>query len=409
MLLSSSFAPLSVGIVLFPNVTQLDVTGPYEILARMPTTQVHLVAATLAAVRSEHGLTILPDVTFDTAPALDVICVPGGIGVNLAMEDEALLRFLQNQARYARYVTSVCTGALVLGAAGLLQGYRATTHRLTLDLLPLFGADPVDERIVIDRNRITGAGVTAGIDFGLVIASALFDAAVAQEIQLMTEYNPAPPYCSGSPSVAPADLVERVIRERQRIQSDRRVIAERAAARLDPSSMGSNGRTAQGLERKPQTLEALACGPAASWSMYKPEMGCLEVAISDRVSHSSSGRRDTLENFALNLVAAKGVAIDSLEPGTTLIVNTRNSQYRFVTLFDPCLVLVRGGAMFPEATIVRLEGATAGGSALKIGWILVGFQMEMWLGPVRIRSSRVRSVSIESIPAAGLCDGRARA
>jgi len=301
----------------------------------------------------------------------------------------------------------VGTGALVLGAAGLLRGYRATTHWLSLDLLTLFGADPVDERIVIDRNRITGAGVTAGIDFGLVMASALCDAAVAQEIQLMTEYNPAPPYRSGSPSVAPADLVERVIRKRQRIQSDRRVIAERATARLDPSSMGSNGRTAQGIERTPLTLEALACGPAASWSMYKPAMDCLEVALSD--PHASSGRRDTLESFARSSVAAKGVAIDSLEPGTTLAVSTRNSQYRFVTLFDPCLVLVKGGAMFPESTIVRLEGATAGGSALKVGWILVGFQMEMWLGPVRIRSSRVRSVSIESIPAAGLCDGRARA
>lgn len=406
---SSPSTALRVGIVLFPNVTQLDVTGPYEILARMPTTQVHLVAATLAAVRSEHGLSILPDVTFDTVPALDVICVPGGIGVNLAMEDEALLRFLKNQARYARYVTSVCTGALVLGAAGLLQGYRATTHWLSLDLLSLFGADPVDERIVIDRNRITGAGVTAGIDFGLVIASTLFDPAVAQEIQLMTEYNPAPPYRSGSPSVAPADLVERVIRGRQRIQADRRVIAERATARLDPSSMGSNGRTAQGLERKPQTLEALACGSAASWSMYKPEMGYLEVAISDPVSHSSSGRRDTLEGFALSLVAAKGVALDSLEPGTTIVVNTRNSQYRFVILFDPCLVLVKGGAMFPEPTVVRLEGASAGGSALKVGWILVGFQIEMWLGSVRIRSSRVRSVSIESVPAVCVCDGRAHA
>jgi cyclohexyl-isocyanide hydratase len=407
MLPSSSVAPLHVGIVLFPDATQLDVTGPYEILARLPTTRVHLAAATLAAVRSEHGLTILPDVTFDTAPALDVICVPGGMGVNRAMEDEVLLRFVQNQARCARYVTSVCTGALVLGAAGLLRGYRATTHWLSLDLLSLFGADPVDERIVIDRNRITGAGVTAGIDFGFVIASALSDAAVAQEIQLMTEYDPAPPYRSGSPSVAPADLVERVIRKRQRIQSDRRVIAERATARLDPGSKGANGRTAEGLERKRRTREALACGPAASCSMYKPEMDCLEVAISD--PHSSSGKRDTLECVALSLVAAKGVAIDALEPGTTLVVNTRNSQYRFVTLFEPCLVLVRGGAMFPEATNVRLEGATAGGSAVKVGWILVGFQMELWLGPVRIRSSRVRSVSIESIPAAGLCDGRARA
>lgn len=406
---SSSSAALSVGIVLFPTATQLDVTGPYEVFARMPATQVYLVAPTLAAVRSEHGLTIAPDVTFDAAPALDVICVPGGVGVNLAMEDETLLRFLQNQARDARFVTSVCTGALVLGAAGLLQGYRATTHWLSLDLLPLFGAHPVDERIVIDRNRITGGGVTAGIDFALVIASVLFDPAVAQEIQLMIEYNPAPPYRGGSPSVAPADLVERVVRTRQRIQSDRRIVAERAAARLDGSISvqgDRGGRTAHGLERRPQTLKALACRRSGTWSMHEPESDCLEVAISDRVSHWSSWRGDALEGFALRSDASKGLAIESLEPGTTLIVNTRNSQYRFVILFDPYLVLVKGGAMFPEPTVVRLEGASAGGSALKMGWILVGFQIEMWLGSMRIRSSRVRSVSIESIPAAGLCDGR---
>ena len=182
---SSSSGALRVGMVLFPNVTQLDVTGPYEVFARMPATKVHLVAATLAPIRSEHGLRIVPDVTFDTVPPLDVICVPGGMGVNVAMEDEALLEFLQLQARDARYVTSVCTGALILGAAGLLRGYRATTHWLSLDLLPLFGAHPVDQRIVIDRNRITSGGVTAGIDFGLVIASELCDDPVAQEIQLM--------------------------------------------------------------------------------------------------------------------------------------------------------------------------------------------------------------------------------
>lgn len=365
MPLSSSPAALSVGIVVFPRVTQLDVTGPYEVFARMPATRVHLVAATLAAIRSEHGLTIAPDVTFDTVPALDVICVPGGAGVNVAMEDEALLRFLQNQAAQARYVTSVCTGALVLGAAGLLQGYRATTHWLSLDLLPLFGAQPVDERIVIDRNRITGAGVTAGIDFGLVVASKLFDAAVAQEIQLMIEYRPAPPYSSGSPGDAPAKLVQRVVRSRQPIQSDRRIIATRAAARLDLRASGSNGRTAHG--------------------------------------------RDMLGGVPVSSGPAKGVAIESLEPGTTLVVSTRNSQYRLVVLFDPSLVLVKGGAMFPETTIVRLEGATTSGSVLKLGWILVGCQMEMWLGSVRIRSSRVLSVSIENIPAVCASDGRAHA
>jgi len=229
MTITPSPAPVTVGMVLFPDLTQLDLTGPYEVFARMPDTRVHLVAATEAPVRSERGLTIVPDVTFDTVPQLDVICVPGGIGVNAMMEDGALLHFLQRQARDARYVTSVCTGALLLGAAGLLRGYRATTHWLSLDLLPLFGAHTVDERVVKDRNRITGGGVTAGIDFGLVVASELFGPAVAQEIQLMIEYNPAPPFPGGSPSAALPELVERVIRTRQQVQSARRRIAERVA------------------------------------------------------------------------------------------------------------------------------------------------------------------------------------
>ena len=244
---SSSSGAMSVGMVLFPNVTQLDVTGPYEVFARMPATKVHLVAATLAPIRSEHGLRIVPDVTFDTVPPLDVICVPGGMGVNVAMEDEALLEFLQLQARDARYVTSVCTGALILGAAGLLRGYRATTHWLSLDLLPLFGAHPVDQRIVIDRNRITSRCVRAGIDLGLIIASELCGAAVAQEIRLMIEYNPAPRYTGGSPGVRPADLVQRVVQTRQPVQSDRRIVAERVGARLDHGAGGSTGRLRMGF------------------------------------------------------------------------------------------------------------------------------------------------------------------
>ena len=232
MVRSRSPAPLTVGMVMFPNFTQLDLTGPYEVFARMPDTTVYLVAATPAPVCSERGLSITPDVSFDRVPPLDIVCVPGGIGINLMMEDAAVLRFLETQAQHARYVTAVCTGALLLGAAGLLRGYRATTHWLSLDLLPLFGAHPVEERVVVDRNRITGGGVTAGIDFGLVVAAELFGAAVAQEIQLTIEYNPAPPFQSGSPRTAPADLRDRVIGSRATVQAERRAIAERAAARL---------------------------------------------------------------------------------------------------------------------------------------------------------------------------------
>lgn len=218
--------------VLFPNLTQLDLTGPYEVFARLPGTKVYLVAQTSTPVRSERGLTISPDATFDSVPALDVICVPGGPGVDAAMEDEVLLQFVRAQASGARYVTSVCTGALVLGAAGLLRGYRATTHWLSRDILALFGAEAIDERVVIDRNRITGGGVTAGIDFGLSVAAEIFGPAVAQEVQLMLEYSPSPPFTSGSPSSAPTGVVQNVIAARAGAQSRRRAIAARAAARL---------------------------------------------------------------------------------------------------------------------------------------------------------------------------------
>jgi cyclohexyl-isocyanide hydratase len=225
-------APVSVGLVLFPKLTQLDLTGPYEVFSRMPDTRVHLVASTADPVPSEKGLTIIPDATFERLPQMDILCVPGGVGVNRMMEDDALLHFLQSQSDQVRFVTSVCTGALLLGAAGLLRGYRATTHWLSLDLLPLFGAEPVDERVVIDRNRITGGGVTAGIDFGLVVAAELFGRAVAQEIQLMIEYNPAPPFHAGSPHTAPADVLHGVIDTRRQVQAERRRIAERVAARF---------------------------------------------------------------------------------------------------------------------------------------------------------------------------------
>ena len=230
----------TVGMVLFPNLTQLDLTGPYEVFARLPGMKVHLVAASSTPVRSERGLTISPDTTFENAPALDVICVPGGPGVDALMEDEAVLQFLRARAPGAGYVTSVCTGALVLGAAGLLQGYRATTHWLSQDLLTLFGAEPADGRVVIDRNRITGGGVTAGIDFGLTVAAEMFGPLVAQEVQLMLEYSPAPPFSGGSPQSAPAGVVQSVIDARAAGQARRRAIAERAAARLRMT----NGRPA---------------------------------------------------------------------------------------------------------------------------------------------------------------------
>jgi cyclohexyl-isocyanide hydratase len=221
--------PLTVGMLLFDGMTQLDLTGPYEVLARMPRTRVLLVASSLAPVRSEWGMRILPDVTFDDAPPLNLLCVPGGWGVNECMEDTRLLGFLRARSEHARYMTSVCSGALILGAAGLLRGYRATTHWMSLDLLSRFGAESVQQRVVRDRDRITGAGVTAGIDFGLVLAAELFGERVAQEIQLAIEYHPAPPFQSGSPATAPGGVRDAVSQAALPALARRRAIVDRLA------------------------------------------------------------------------------------------------------------------------------------------------------------------------------------
>lgn len=199
---------LQIGFPLFPNLTQLDLTGPWEVFAKLPGADCHLLAHDLQPVRSSSaGLTLLPTTRYADCPQLDIICVPGGPGHLQAMEDAALLDFLKSQAPNCRFVTAVCTGALVLAAAGLLRGYRATTHWMSLERLAAFGATPVPERVVRDRNRITGGGVTAGIDFGLALAALLAGEAVAREIQLQIEYEPQPPY-GGSPATADPATVQ---------------------------------------------------------------------------------------------------------------------------------------------------------------------------------------------------------
>jgi len=198
---------LHIGLLLFPRVQQLDLTGPYEVLASLPGTTMHLVAATLAPVASATGLVLAPTVSFADCPPLDVICVPGGVGVNALLTDAATLDFVRRQAEGARYVTSVCTGALVLGAAGLLRGRRATTHWASHDLLAAFGAIPVHARVVQDGNLLTGGGVTAGIDFGLTLVAELAGRAAAEAIQLALEYAPAPPFAAGAPETAPVAVV----------------------------------------------------------------------------------------------------------------------------------------------------------------------------------------------------------
>ncbi|WP_448168764.1 DJ-1/PfpI family protein [Burkholderia ambifaria] len=218
---------LHIGLLVFPGVQQLDLTGPHDVLASLPDATVHLVWKSHDTVASSSGLALAPTCTFDDCPPLDVICVPGGIGINDLLLDAETIAFVQQRAATARYVTSVCTGALLLGVAGLLRGRRATTHWAFHELLEPLGAVPVRARVVRDGNLITGGGVTAGIDFALTIAAELAGDEEAQSIQLALEYAPAPPFDAGSPDTAPASVLKRV--------------TERSAA---------------GLEKRRQTIDA---------------------------------------------------------------------------------------------------------------------------------------------------------
>lgn len=219
-----------IGMLIFPDMTQLDFTGPWEVFAQLPGCEVKVIAKDLAPVAARGGLKFVPDIAMADAPQVDVLFVPGGPGTSALMEDRAVLAFLRRQAAQAKYVTSACTGALVLGAAGLLKGYRATTHWLSLDLLPVFGATAVPDRVVIDRNRVTGGGVTAGIDFALTIAGEIAGADAAKSIQLLIEYNPAPPWACGHPGTADAGIVDAVRLARAPMQAARLAQAQRAAS-----------------------------------------------------------------------------------------------------------------------------------------------------------------------------------
>jgi len=220
------------GMLVFPNMTQLDLTGPYEILARLPGAETLLIWKTLDPVRSELGLTILPMATLETCGPLDLVMVPGGPGMNPLLEDDEVLTFLRRVAETARYVVGICTGSLVLGAAGLLRGKRASTHWMSHDLLAQFGAIPVKERVVIDGNLFTGGGVTAGIDVALRVAAEIAGRETAEAIQLAVEYDPGPPFDAGSPERAPKAVLDRVLTRAAPRQNDRAERAARAAARL---------------------------------------------------------------------------------------------------------------------------------------------------------------------------------
>ena len=199
--------PFRIAFLLFPNVTQLDLTGPAQILSRLGEAQVDLVWKTCDPVPTDAGFSILPTAIFAEVPYADILCVPGGFGLNDVIADDEAMAWVGAVGAGATWVTSVCTGSLILGAAGLLDGYRAGCHWAQRDMLPLFGAIPVDARTVVDRNRVTGGGVTAGIDFALTLIALIRGEAHARMVQLALEYDPQPPFDSGSPAQAGPEIV----------------------------------------------------------------------------------------------------------------------------------------------------------------------------------------------------------
>ncbi|VXC55754.1 Isonitrile hydratase [Sphingomonas sp. T1] len=199
--------PLRIAFLLFPNVTQLDLTGPAQILSRLGEAQVDLVWKTRDPVPTDAGFSILPTAIFAEVPYADILCVLGGFGPNDVIADDEAMAWVGAVGAGATWVTSVCTGSLILGAAGLLDGYRPGCHWAQRDMLPLFGAIPVDARTVVDRNRVTGGGVTAGIDFALTLIALIRGEAHARMVQLALEYDPQPPFDSGSPAQAGPEIV----------------------------------------------------------------------------------------------------------------------------------------------------------------------------------------------------------
>ncbi|MGH7050501.1 MAG: DJ-1/PfpI family protein [Acetobacteraceae bacterium] len=223
--------PLEIGLLVFPGVQQLDLTGPYEVFASLPDSAVHLVWKTLDPVASSTGLVLQPTLTMAACPQLDIVSVPGGAGINPLLEDGETLSFLRTQAAGARYITSVCTGALVLGAAGLLRNKRATTHWASHDLLGPLGAIPVKARVVKDGNTLSGGGVTAGIDFALTLAAEVAGRDEAEAIQLQLEYAPAPPFDSGAPDRCRDSVLAEARKRGAAVRAAREALVARIAGR----------------------------------------------------------------------------------------------------------------------------------------------------------------------------------
>jgi cyclohexyl-isocyanide hydratase len=230
---ASWYGTEQIAFLIYPQFTALDMVGPHYMLASLMGATVHIVAKTKEPVVSDQKLVFMPSATFDECPTdLDIICVPGGSdGTLAAMEDEATIAFLKDRGSRAKFVTSVCTGSLVLGAAGLLKGYKATSHWAAREVLRDFGAEPIDARVVEDRNRITGGGVTAGIDFGLTIVGKLRDRQYAEGVQLLAEYDPSPPFDAGGPAKASKANLDMMTAMFADFLLKARESAQRAAAR----------------------------------------------------------------------------------------------------------------------------------------------------------------------------------
>jgi cyclohexyl-isocyanide hydratase len=229
--LEEQLTGFEIGMVIFPGMTALDFAAPLDVFARMPNARVHVVGKTMQPVKTDLGFFDSPTVTMRDAPRLDLLFIGGGPGVNVLMEDEETLEFFRSREPDAQWITSVCTGALVLGAAGLLRGYRAATHWAAMGILPLLGAVPIDERVVVHGNRITGGGVTAGLDFALTVVAQLHGDERAQTMQLAMEYDPQPPFPGGSPRSSPAPLVARVRELLGHVTQARLEAAQRARAK----------------------------------------------------------------------------------------------------------------------------------------------------------------------------------
>lgn len=225
--------PRQVNIVLVPRMVQLDVTGPSEVLSRVPGWTVSLVAATLDPVRTERGLRIMPDVTRESAAQADLLVVPGGTGVDFAMLDPAWIAFVQRQAASAEHVFGICTGSLLLAAAGLLQGRHAGGHWQARDLLARFGVIPSDERLTIDGKYYTSGGVTSGIDVALRVVADLEGEMVARKIQLAIEYDPHPPFPGGTPFTSPPEIVKAVLADSRARRAERESMVAQAVERLN--------------------------------------------------------------------------------------------------------------------------------------------------------------------------------